>query len=102
MSTEPTSTLETVAALCRADMEPAPDRTRLNDGHYPRTRPAGPTSQTGIYLRSHVHDWVENGALINGGLNPGWNPTFECWCGSVIVDLHVDARTPVRSDEVDR
>jgi len=95
-------TLDAVADLCRANDHPVPDRKRLDTGRYPHTRPAGPTSETGVYVRTHTHDWIENGALVNDGFNPGWNPTFECWCGSVIVDLHVDARAPITGVEPER
>lgn len=48
-----------------------------------------PTSDTGIYLHRHAHEWVEIGAhRMPVGT---WHPVFKCMrCGDVLTDLHVE------------
>lgn len=51
-----------------------------------------PTSDTGLYLVMHEHDWEwfasSQGHEI-GHRGTEWHPVFRCWCGSVLFDSHV-------------
>ena len=46
----------------------------------------GPTSDVGIYLRTHRHAWTFVGGKPSA---TGVHPVYECWCAAVIEDLHV-------------
>lgn len=50
-----------------------------------------PTSDTGIYLHRHSHEWIEIGAhRMAAGT---WHPVFKCMrCGDVLCDLHVEVQ----------
>lgn len=53
-----------------------------------------PTSDVGVYLHKHEHEWVEIGA--ERWENGVWHPVFECAvCTDVICDLFVDAMVPI-------
>lgn len=52
-----------------------------------------PTSDTGIYLHRHTHDWFEIG--LNRWPVGTWHPVFQCLvCGDVICDLNVTRPNP--------
>lgn len=55
--------------------------------------PRQPTSEVGIWIYQHQHDWEEVGA--EQATSGTWHPVFRCKrCQDVIMDLHVDAKAP--------
>jgi len=52
-----------------------------------------PTSETGVFLHRHSHDWFEIG--LNRWPVGTWHPVFQCLvCSDVIVDLNVERPAP--------
>lgn len=58
-----------------------------------RSGPTAPTSEVGIYLRTHEHSWLRSGSKRYP--TGSWHPVFTCSvCGDVICDLHVEVDAP--------
>lgn len=57
-----------------------------------------PSSEVGIYLYKHEHDWREVGAQRYPVGT--WHPVFRCTrCQDVICDLHVEVDQPEGYEE---
>lgn len=68
--------------------------TTNSDGHAIRVLPRRkPSSETGIFMHQHKHDWYEIGA--ERWPVGSWHPVFRCLvCGDVICDLDVEVSEP--------
>lgn len=55
-----------------------------------------PTSETGMWMHRHAHEWIEIGA--ERWPVGTWHPLFRCLiCTDVICDIHVEVPEPARA-----